>query len=207
MMGSTSNALIKGGDNFKKLYYNSDVTNRNRNGQMTSGLYALFIPMEWGFEGFIDKYGYPVFDSPSGEIEGIDGEPISTGVIGHWENEVEGLKKDSDALNEYYRQFPRSEKHAFRDETLNSLFNLTKIYEQIDFNEEMTMSGYVVRGSFSWKNGIKDTEVLWTPTTNGRFRVSWLPPNNLKNNVVLKNNLKYRGNEGLGAFGGDSYDI
>ncbi len=207
MMGSTSNALIKGGDNFKKLYYNSDVTNRNRNGQTTSGLYALFIPMEWGFEGFIDKYGYPVFDSPSGEIEGIDGEPISTGVIGHWENEVEGLKKDSDALNEYYRQFPRSEKHAFRDETLNSLFNLTKIYEQIDFNEEMTMSGYVVRGSFSWKNGIKDTEVLWTPTTNGRFRVSWLPPNNLKNNIVLKNNLKYPGNEGLGAFGCDSYDI
>jgi len=44
-----------------------------------------------------------------------------------------------DALNEYYRQFPRSEKHAFRDETVKSLFNLNKIYEQIDFNEEMTM--------------------------------------------------------------------
>ena len=33
MMGSTSNALDKGGDNFKKLYYASDVTKRNRNGQ------------------------------------------------------------------------------------------------------------------------------------------------------------------------------
>ena len=128
MMGSTSNALNKGGDNFKKLFYNSDVTNRNRNGQTTSGLYSLFIPMEWGYEGFIDKYGYPVFDSPSDPIEGIDGEKIFTGVIDHWENEVEGLKRDSDALNEYYRQFPRSEKHAFRDETVNSLFNLTKIY-------------------------------------------------------------------------------
>jgi hypothetical protein len=93
MMGSTSNALDKGGDNFKKLYYNSDVKNRNRNGQTTSGLYALFIPMEWGFEGFIDKYGYPVFDTPSEPVEGIDGELIFTGVIEHWENEVEGLKK------------------------------------------------------------------------------------------------------------------
>ena len=64
MMGSTSNALDKGGDNFKKLYYNSDVNNRNRNGQTASGLYSLFIPMEWGYEGFIDKYGYPVFDTP-----------------------------------------------------------------------------------------------------------------------------------------------
>ena len=29
MMGSTSNALDKGGDNFKKLYNSSDVTKRN----------------------------------------------------------------------------------------------------------------------------------------------------------------------------------
>ena len=29
MMGSTSNSLDKGGDNFKKLYNDSDVTQRN----------------------------------------------------------------------------------------------------------------------------------------------------------------------------------
>ncbi|MDO7614005.1 MAG: hypothetical protein MUQ75_07180 [Crocinitomicaceae bacterium] len=207
MMGSTSNSLAKGGDNFKKLFYNSDVTNRNRNGQTASGLYSLFIPMEWGYEGFIDKYGYPVFDTPSEPIEGIDGEKIFTGVIEHWENEVDGLKHDSDALNEYYRQFPRSEKHAFRDETVNSLFNLTKIYEQIDFNEEMTMAGHVVQGTFSWKNGIKDTEVIWVPTKNGRFKVAWIPPVSMQNNFILKGGLKYPGNDGLGAFGCDSYDI
>mgnify|MGYP006085250519 FL=1 len=207
MMGSTSNALSKGGDNFKKLFYNSDVKNRNRNGQTASGLYSLFIPMEWGYEGFIDKYGYPVFDSPQKEVEGIDGETIYTGVVEHWENEVDGLKGDSDALNEYYRQFPRSEKHAFRDETVNSLFNLTKIYEQIDFNEEMTAKGHVVQGTFSWKNGIKDTEVIWIPTKNGRFKVSWLPRNNFQNNIIHKNGIKYPGNDGLGAFGCDSYDI
>jgi len=207
MMGSTSNALAKGGDNFKKLYYDSDVTKRNKNGQTASGLYSLFIPMEWGYEGFIDKYGYPVFDTPQKEIEGIDGQLIYTGVIEHWENEVEGLQSDADALNEYYRQFPRSEKHAFRDETINSLFNLSKIYEQIDFNEEMTMSGYVVRGGFSWKNGIKDSEVVWTPMRNGRFLVSWIPPKHLRNNVIEKNGIKYPGNNGLGAFGCDSYDI
>jgi len=207
MMGSTSNALDKGGDNFKKLYYNSDVTNRNRNGQTTSGLYALFIPMEWGFEGFINKYGYPVFDTPSEAVEGIDGELIFTGVINHWENEVEGLKNDSDALNEYYRQFPRSEKHAFRDETLNSLFNLTKIYEQIDFNEEMAMAGHVVRGNFAWKKGVRDTEVIWQPAINGRFYLSWLPPVDLQNRVIIKNGIRYPGNDGLGAFGCDSYDI
>ena len=64
MMGSTSNALEKGGGNFKKLYYASNVEKRNRNGQTSSGLYSLFIPMEWNYEGFIDAYGLPVFDNP-----------------------------------------------------------------------------------------------------------------------------------------------
>ena len=207
LMGSTSNSLDKGGDNFKKLYYDSDVRERNKNGQTASGLYSLFIPMEWGYEGFIDMYGYPVFDTPQSPVKGIEGSVITTGVIEHWENEVEGLKNDADALNEYYRQFPRSEKHAFRDETLNSLFNLTKIYEQIDHNEEMAIKGYVVKGSFSWKNGIKDTEVIWTPNRNGRFVVSWLPKKHIRNNIIEKNGIKYPGNDGFGYFGCDSYDI
>ena len=209
MMGSTSNALDKGGENFKKLYYDSDLTTarRNRNGQTPSGLYALFIPMEWGYEGFIDKYGFPVFDTPDRPVEGIDGELIDYGVIEHWENEVAGLKHDSDGLNEYYRQFPRSEKHAFRDEAVNSLFNLTRIYEQIDFNEEMAREGYVARGSFRWKNGVQDSEVVWTPHKDGRFLVSWLPPMELRNNIVHKRGLKYPGNVDIGAFGCDSYDI
>ena len=94
MMGSTSNALDKGGENFKNLYYNSDVTKRNRNGQTSSGLYSLFIPMEWNYEGFIDTYGLPVFTRPESKIKGADGYEITTGVIEHWQNEVEGLKSD-----------------------------------------------------------------------------------------------------------------
>ena len=209
MMGSTSNALDKGGDNFKKLYYDSclNTTKRNRNGQTPTGLYALFIPMEWGYEGFIDKYGFPVFDTPDQPVRGVDGEWIDYGVVEHWENEVAGLKHDADGLNEYYRQFPRTEKHAFRDEAVNSLFNLTKIYEQIDHNEYMAMEGYVTKGSFSWKNGIRDTEVLWTPNKNGRFQISWIPPNEMQNNVIRKQGINYPGNEALGAFGCDSYDI
>ena len=207
MMGSTSNALDKGGDNFKKLYYDSKVENRNRNGQTASGLYSLFIPMEWNYEGFIDKYGFPVFDSPEKPVEGIDGELIRYGVIDHWENEADGLKENNDALNEFYRQFPRSEKHAFRDEIEKSLFNLNKIYEQIDFNEEMTMQGYVTRGSFSWKNGVKDSEVEFYPNKTGRFKLSWIPPVEMQNNIIVKNGIKHPGNKDLGAFGCDSYDI
>ena len=173
MMGSTSNALDKGGSNFKQLFYDSDTSNRNANGQTKSGLYNLFIPMEWNMEGFIDKYGNPVLKNPEQEIKGIDGEPIYQGAINYWENEVESLALDPDALNEYYRQFPRSESHAFRDESKQSLFNLTKIYQQIDYNDSLIIKRHVVQGKFYLKNGVKDTEVLWSPDTRGRFFVSY----------------------------------
>ena len=207
MMGSTSNALDKGGENFKKLYYASDVTQRNRNGQTSSGLYSLFIPMEWNYEGFIDAYGLPVFDPPKDEVKDPHGELIITGVIEHWENEVDGLKSDQDGLNEYYRQFPRTEKHAFRDEAKESLFNLTKIYEQIDYNEDVKNKSLVTRGSFQWEGEKQDTIVRFVPNNNGRFLVSWVPPANLQNRVIVKNGAKYPGNEHVGAFGCDSYDI
>jgi hypothetical protein len=207
MMGSTSNALDKGGNNFKKLYYNSDVTKRNKNGQTSSGLYSLFIPMEWNYEGFMDTFGSPVFITPKNKTIGRDGVKITIGVIEHWENEVEGLKSDQDSLNEYYRQFPRTEQHAFRDETKNSLFNLTRIYQQIDYNEEVNNLSATTKGSFMWSNGIKDTSVSFVPNNDGRFLISWVPPKNLQNQVIIKNGIKYPGNEHIGAFGCDSYDI
>jgi hypothetical protein len=207
MMGSTSNALNKGGDEFKKLYNDSNPVNRNANGQTKSGLYSLFIPMEWNMEGFIDRYGMPVFKKPAVPVLGVDGEMISNGAVDYWEAEVDSLKNDPDALNEFYRQFPRTESHAFRDESKQSLFNLTKIYQQIDYNDSMIKEHYVTRGSFSWKDGIKDTQVIWSPDKRGRFKVSWTPIKGLNNRTEIKNGVKYPGNEHIGAFGCDSYDI
>ena len=207
MMGSTSNSLDKGGANFKKLYYDSDVTKRNSNGQTRSGLYSLFIPMEWNYEGYIDSYGIPVFDTPKENAEDPHGTKIKIGVIEYWQNEVDGLKGDQDGLNEFYRQFPRTEEHAFRDEAKSSLFNLTKIYEQIDWNADLKFNNTVTQGNFQWVNGIKDTSVIFAPNSNGRFFVSWIPSVSLQNKLILKHGTKYPGNEHMGAFGCDSYDI
>ena len=207
MMGSTSNALAKGGQNFKDLYEDSRISTRNANGQTKSGLYALFIPMEWNMEGFIDIYGMPVLRKPTTPVNGIDGNLIMNGAIDYWEAEVDSLKNDPDALNEFYRQFPRTESHAFRDESKAALFNLTKIYQQIDYNDTIIKEHYMTRGSLSWKDGIKDTKVIFTPDNRGRFLVSWTPAKHLQNKVYEKNGIKYPGNEHIGAFGCDSYDI
>jgi hypothetical protein len=207
LMGSTSNALDKGGKNFKDLFESSVCLNRNSNGQTKSGLYNLFIPMEWNMEGFIDKYGMPVFKNPTEPILGIDDEYIYQGAVDYWENEVESLASDPDALNEFYRQFPRTESHAFRDESKQSLFNLTKIYQQIDYNDSLNIAHHITQGGFYWKDGIKDSKVIWSPNKRGRFFVSYIPKATLQNNVVLKGGKKYPGNEHIGSFGCDSYDI
>jgi hypothetical protein len=207
MMGSTVNALQKGGQNFKDMYYDSNPRKRNANGQTKSGLYALFIPMDYNFEGFIDEYGFAVIDDPATPVMGIDGRMIRTGVVSYWENEVAALKNDPDALNEFYRQYPRTESHAFRDESKQSLYNLTKIYQQIDYNDGLMKHKVLTRGSFHWKNGVVDSTVVWSPDPRGRFIVSWIPPADLQNNMIVKDGYKSPANEDDGAFGCDSYDI
>ena len=207
MMGSTSNALEKGGANFKKLFEDSDGSKRNQNGQTKSGLYNLFIPMEWNFEGYIDKYGMPVLFTPEKPIVGMDGEDIKIGAIDYWKNEVDSLSSDADALNEFYRQFPRTESHAFRDESKMSLFNLTKIYQQIDYNDSLILGQHTTKGSFQWENGVKDSKVIFSPNKSGRFLVTWTPSKNLQNRIFLKQGIKYPGNDHIGSFGCDSYDI
>lgn len=207
MMGSTSNALSKGGSNFKDIYEDSSVLHRNANGQTKSGLYSLFIPMEWNMEGFIDLYGMPVFNAPEEPILGVDKILIKNGAIDYWEAEVDSLKSDADALNEFYRQFPRTESHAFRDESKQSIFNLTKIYQQIDYNDSTIREHHTTRGSFHWKDGIQDTKVIWTPDSRGRFSVSWIPSKSIQNNVYNRNGTAHPGNEHIGSFGCDSYDI
>jgi hypothetical protein len=207
MMGSTSNALEKGGNNFKKLFYDSDPKERNSNGQTKSGMYNLFIPMEWNMEGFIDKFGQPVFYNPDEKVVDVFGDIIGQGAIDYWENEVESLKSDADALNEFYRQFPRTEAHAFRDESKNTIFNLNKIYQQIDYNDSSAIKNSITRGNFYWKGGQRDTEVVWAPDIKGRFFVSWIPEQGMMNNVQVSNGRKTPGNAHIGSFGCDSYDI
>jgi len=163
--------------------------------------------MEWNYEGYIDAYGVPVFNTPKKPAKDPHGTKIKIGVIEYWQNEVNGLKEDQDGLNEFYRQFPRTEEHAFRDEAKSSLFNLTKIYQQIDWNADLKNSGIITQGGFQWVNGVKDTKVIFMPSKQGRFFVSWIPPVEMQNNVTIKNGLKWPGNEHTGAFGCDSYDI
>ena len=68
------------------------------------------------------------------------------------------------------------------------LFNLTKIYQQIDYNDSLIIQQHVTRGRFYWENGVKDSRVIFSPDPKGRFKVSWMPNKNITNKKYKKHN-------------------
>ena len=206
MVGSTVNPLDKGGANYKKLYYDSDHTNRNENGRTKSGLYKLFIPAYEALEGFFDVYGMPIMDDPSEPTLTMDGDIVSIGAKTYLSNERKALMHDPYELNEVIRQFPWSKEEAFRDSTKSSHFNVGKIYEQLQYNRELYPNP-VIKGNFVWKDGKQDTEVLWNPDANGRWTVTWLPPDDIRNKRKTEFGKVFPSNDHLGTGGVYSYDL
>lgn len=206
LLGSTVNPMDKGGAEYKELWQDSNVDQRNANGRTRSGLYRLFIPAYDALEGFFDIYGRAVVEDPEEPVVGIDGEYIEFGAKTFLKNERDSLKNDASELNEVVRQFPFTEDEAFRDSVDGSLFNVGQIYEQVEYNDDL-FPNPVVRGNFIWKENKKDEEVVFSPDPKGRFYVSWLPP-------VESRNVKRRENSKLvppypsfGCGGVDSYDL
>ena len=204
LVGSTVNPMNKGGEEYKNLWEDSDPAERNANGRTRSGLYRIFIPADHALEGFFDRYGNPVVDDPSAPIEGVDGEPIDQGSKSFLKNERDSLKHDPSELNEIIRQFPLTTDEAFRDSIEGSIFNIGKIYQQIDWNQNLYPDP-VVRGNFLWKE--KDKEVIFSPDPRGRFRVAWQPPVEMRNQVSEVRGRKVAPNSQYGVGGVDSYDL
>lgn len=204
LVGSTVNPMDKGGKEYKKLWNESDPSKRNANGRTVSGLYSIYIPAYDALEGFFDVYGNAVVDNPEKEVIGIDGEKITVGAKTFLKNERDALKHDARELNEVIRQFSFNEDEAFRDSIDGSLFNIGKIYQQIDHNNDM-MPNPVVTGNFIWKE--KNVEVIFSPDVNGRFRVAWMPPTDRRNVINEVRGKRVPPNGHIGRGGVDSYDI
>ena len=204
LVGSTVNPMSKGGEEYKVLWEDSDPNERNANGRTKTGLYRIFIPAFDALEGFFDIYGNSIADDPEVPVLGLDGVMIETGSKTFLKNERESLKSDASELNEVVRQFPFTEEEAFRDSIEGSLFNIGKIYQQVDYNNNLYPNP-VICGNFIWAE--KDKEVVFSPDPNGRFRVVWHPDPTERNKCIIQRGKKTPGNPHVGVGGVDSYDL
>ena len=204
MVGSTVNPMDKGGKEYKDLWADSDPNQRNANGRTRSGLYRLFIPSYQSLEGFFDVHGRPIVDDPAEPVDGLDGDAILIGAKTYLKNERESLKGDPSELNEVTRQFPFTTDEAFRDSIDGSIFNVGKIYQQVEYNDEL-FPNPVVKGNFIWKE--KDKTVVFSPDVNGRFRVAWMPPQEQRNVRRMDGGKLVAPFADRGCGGVDSYDL
>jgi hypothetical protein len=211
-LGSTMNAMDKGGSQGVMLIKQSQVKDRDPITQKTpSGLYFHFLPAHKNMEMFTDIYGYCHETTPPPGTLNWKGEPIT---IGSWDYLIaveESFKGDDIALNEQYRTFPRTLNHALRDDATETVFNVEKIYNQIEYNSTLGKDSLYTIGNFEWKDGVRDTSVEFFPNPKGRFKVRWIPSEvddtlHLRNNYREVNGKFYPLND-FGGFGCDPFSI
>ncbi len=214
-VGSTVAARKDGGKAFVSLYKQSQIRDRDKITERTpSGLYSYFLPAHKNMADYTDKYGvcHEVVEEGKSFFN-AKGREKFIGAVQFLaaKRQAKKLKGDIDYNNEL-RAFPMTIEDALRDELESSLFNIEKINEQINYNDRQDISNTLVRGDFEWKDGIKDTEVIWVPKERGKFLVGWIPPVEKRNNVETKRNAfggfsKHPMNDENGCFGIDPYDI
>jgi hypothetical protein len=212
--GSTLNPKDKGGAEYEVLYYGSDVTKRNANGRTATGLYSFFLPAHKNYEDYTDKYGvcHEVL-APGEFFYNAQGIKMTQGSLQFLNNEFAAAKlMGSKVYNNRRRLDPITIDDAFRDELSTQIFNVEKINQQLKFNRDTMVEKNLVRGNFEWKDGIRNTTVIWKPSENGRFLLSWIPPKEMQNQFITKPNgicpgfSKFPVNDNVGIFGIDPYD-
>ncbi len=185
----------KGGANCKLVWDGADPNHLLPNGETQNGLLRYFKPADYGYRGsdvnkkpFIDQYGYS--DRPR--------------TKDYIEKNLEALKTREDK-NSYRRKYPLTISDCWIRDSKKEVFDTDKINEQLTFNETLP-DNIVVLGNFMWKDGIRDSEVIWHPCKDGRWLVAWMPDVKDRNKSVIKFSQKAPANTEIGCFGLDPYD-
>lgn len=213
-IGSTVGKLNQGGANFRTIDGMSNVNERIAlTGMTTSGLYSFFLPAYKNQEICTDKYGKCWEQTPPKGTLDRFGEEIKFGSIEFLKSLEEAAMSnpDSTVLNAHYRAEPSSREQAYRDSSEECQFNINKLYEQEDYNNSIEEAQRYTVGNFSWEDGIRDSEVRFDPSKNGRFKIAWLPSmvddtEGIRNNVNKIGNKFYPMNS-FGYFSSDPFSV
>jgi len=162
---TTTVELMESGNTFQKMWMDSDPQVRDKNDQTKTGLYRYFIP---AFEATsFDKYGMPNVEEDKlfylNRRAALSGNDLTSEI-----------KKN--AFNEHEMFMTNGEK---------CLYNSLKLNQRLDV---LSWNETTERGNFEWKDAVRDSEVLWVKTKNGR----WEMP--LGFSLAVPNNTIHRGN-------------
>lgn len=139
-------------EDYIKFWEDSNPENRNEvTGRTKTGLYRYFLKSDEARNR--DKYGY------------CDTEKNRDFILA----ERESYKDDLTEYYSYVRKEPLTMEEAFRVSGRDSLFDSFALNHRLD--ELSWQDNLYDIGNFVWKDGVKDTAVVWQPTKKGRFKV------------------------------------
>jgi len=189
LIPSTANDAKSGGEPYKALFDDSSQFDNQYTG---TGLYRYFCPAYDGFEGYIDKYGMSIIETPTEEqkdyIKQKYGMVIETGAKEYLINQRK-IIKDKKALSEEIRMNPFTEEEAFMIDQKKCYFNSEKIYNQIDFLKEERVPLRRVR--LFWKN---ERTVDWADDPEGSWIVYKFPDKSEQNLIMEREGQRHPGN-------------
>lgn len=198
---STVNDAENGGMEFRELFEGS---NHIENENTATGLFQYFTPAYDGYEGFIDKYGMSIIESPTKEqkdyIKDKFGMDINVGAKEFLLSQRQ-LIKDQTALSEEIRMNPFTVEEAFKIDAKKCYFNSEKIYEQLNFISENPVR--MRKGDFYWKDSNKGGEVYFQDSPSGCWNILELPQ--VANNSVVGERGRLPANTALYTIGVDPF--
>ncbi|MDA3614725.1 hypothetical protein [Polluticaenibacter yanchengensis] len=172
---TTVEEFEKGGENFQKLWYESQYEDRLKTGtgRTKTGLYDYFLP---AYETmYLDKYGTPDIKKAK-----------------EW-YEKQFKAQKGEGLTSFRRKNPLTIEHAFYVDGTKSQFNADLCNEQLEVLQPLEGSLYE-SGNFMWKNNVRFSEVIWVKNKNGKFHRTWFFPEGGKPNNVIKKGSSYSPN-------------
>lgn len=184
-----------GGAKFKKIWDDSDTAKRNNIGQTVSGLVPFFIPAKQNY--LFGAYGESIVGDPTAQQQKYlydkyivnKKKPDQAKALSKMGAE-ELLSSEEKGIEDYYdrlsfvRKYPNTIKSAFTSSFKGCHFDKEKLDAQIEILQYS--NPYIVRrGNFEWLGNKKDTRVIFTECKDGKFEVSYLPPDE-KTNLRLQ---------------------
>lgn len=217
-MPSTVNKLTKGGSEFKMIWENADL---NKRVPTVNRLVRYFSPAYDGYEGFIDKYGFSVIDSPTEEqkeylvekwvrvdedgntISELSEEDISLGAKAYIQKRREG--RTGDDLEEEIRMNPTNEVELFMSANADCIFNVVNIESQL---EHLRNYPIYKRKVFFYRD--IDQKVRWRDPNQSEQNFCWefvgeLNLRGQENKHFFEGEFKKPGRTDIGVIGVDGY--
>ena len=149
---TTVEEMESGGAEFKELVENSDASKKDKVTNRTiSGLYVYFRPYYQTLN--FDEYGMP------DEIRNKKEHAARCAA----------LQSSGKSLSSFIRKNPNTVEDAFRVDGDKCIYNSDKLNQQRDILS--WNKNFVERGNFAWKDGKRDTVVIWEPSKNGRWEM------------------------------------